>query len=373
MPKSAESPFVDDVFIPVNADCISRDRLLNFCNNLVIQLNEFLEITGVSHRLCSMVEMRAKDLIGFSVEKLVMREMCSMLKTLVNHTLMYGFEASEPVTLELIHRQGIPLRVPFRIIPHGRKLQDGVLLVSVENNDNEILDKELIQLQGKANIGELAGEIGHELNNYLLVMSGHAQMFPIHMRKNNTERVHRDVDIILDQVKRMKKLIEGLLDVTRSNGTVESANLNEIILKTIQFIEPQNKVDNINFVQDLGLALPHLHVNPNQIQQILMNLFSNSADAMGKREGEGGKIFVESFSGGDDYHVGIRVTDTGPGIPEKYLEKVFEAKFTTKNNGNGLGLFICKKIVSQHNGKIFLGNSGEQGVGSICTVLLNGY
>ena len=94
---------------------------------------------------------------------------------------------------------------------------------------------------------------------------------------------------------------------------------------------------------------------------------------MGKRSGEGGKIIIETLSDKKEYTVVLKITDTGPGVPRRFMDKLFEARFTTRKNGNGLGLYICRKIITEHKGVIEIKNSKTSGLGAVCTIGLNGY
>ncbi len=93
-------------------------------------------------------------------------------------------------------------------------------------------------------------------------------------------------------------------------------------------------------------------VDSGQIQQVLYNLLNNAADAMGKRTGEGGTITVGTDSDKEGKEVHIWVADTGKGMTQEEVKRIFEGGFTTKEPGHGIGLTICKRIVDNHNGRI---------------------
>ncbi len=373
MAEHKNSPFFKDIFSPLQVQRLGESRVLDHCSNLVIQTDGSGEIIAVSRKLCSVIEMREEDLVGFALDKILKPEMIAVVEETLEQLHLFNEEVSEPIFLELIHRQGIPIKINFRIMPVAQGEESGALLISEELRDDVLLDEELIHLQGMASIGEMAGEIGHELNNFLLVTVGRAQLIGPHIRRNEREKVKNDVDLIIDQVNKMKKLVEGLLDVTRAGVLNEPIDLNDVLLKTIQFVLPQNKYDNIKFIPKLAPHLPPVAVNVGRIQQVLINLFNNSADAMGKRKGEGGEIIIETLSDKEEYAVEIKISDTGPGVPARFIDRLFEPRFTTRRNGNGLGLYISRKIITEHNGVIELKNSKTRGFGAVCAIRLNGY
>lgn len=373
MADQSKSPFFDDIFSPLQLQRMGESRILDYCTNLVIQTGNSDEIVAVSRKLCSVVEMRWEDLVGFSLEKILKPAMIEVVDKTLEQIALFGEDSGAPVPLELIHRQGIPIRMLFRVMPVSQGDERGIILISEEMPNDILPDEELVHLQGMAAIGEMAGEIGHELNNFLHVTVGRAQLLEPHIRKKDSTKVQTDVDLIIDQVGRMKKLVEGLLDVTRAGVMNEPVDINEVILKTIQFVMPQNKYDNINFSPRFSPDLPPVSINVGRIQQVLINLFNNSANAMGKRSGEGGKIIIETLSDKKEYTVVLKITDTGPGVPRRFMDKLFEARFTTRKNGNGLGLYICRKIITEHKGVIEIKNSKTSGLGAVCTIGLNGY
>jgi len=125
-----------------------------------------------------------------------------------------------------------------------------------------------------------------------------------------------------------------------------------LIEKTLNFIKPQNIFKNISFITELKPNFPHLVVDAGQIQQVLYNLLNNAADAMGKRKGEGGTITIGTDYLPEKKSVEIWVRDTGKGMSEEELQKVFTTGFTTKESGHGMGLSICRKIIDSYGGTI---------------------
>jgi signal transduction histidine kinase len=135
--------------------------------------------------------------------------------------------------------------------------------------------------------------------------------------------------------------------------------LNDLVRTTVEFIVPQNKYDRVSFDLDLSPDLPEANLDPSQIQQVLMNLFSNSADAIGEAAvNRDPRILVRTRVRGDD--MVVTVEDNGPGIKADVIDRIFEPSVTTKPTGHGFGLSTCYRIVKNHGGRITAEN-GTQG------------
>ncbi|NIN00895.1 MAG: GHKL domain-containing protein [candidate division Zixibacteria bacterium] len=172
------------------------------------------------------------------------------------------------------------------------------------------------------------------------------------VKKGESDSLNKQLDTIATSLEKVKRFAQGLLDFSSLKAEKVECDINDLIEKTLTFIKPQNTFKNISFLSDLRSDLPHLVADPGQIQQVLYNLLNNAADAMGKRKGEGGTVTV-----GTDYHdtkrlVEILVGDTGKGMSNEELKSIFDAGFTTKQSGHGMGLSICKKIIDNHGGTI---------------------
>ena len=119
----------------------------------------------------------------------------------------------------------------------------------------------------------------------------------------------------------------------------------------LAFLKPQNKFDNIYIGTNLADNLPMVAIDAGQIQLLIVNLLSNSAEALADTDGK--KWIVVSTSldeDGRDFY--LKFADSGSGIPEKYHERLFISRFSTRRDGNGLGLITCKNIVDNHQGEI---------------------
>lgn len=233
-------------------------------------------------------------------------------------------------------------------------LENISLLIESQKSYRELQDlqEQIISLEKMATQGRISAEIGHELNNYLTVIMGNFEIMSLKINKGELESVNKQLDTITSNLEKIKRFAEGLLDFANLKTDMVECDINELIQKILLFIRPQNIFKNISFHTMLKPNLPKVVVDASQIQQVLYNLLNNAADAMGKRKGEGGTIFIGTEHHPEKKLLEIWVKDTGKGISEEELQKLFTSGFTTKESGHGMGLFICKKIVTSHGGTI---------------------
>jgi signal transduction histidine kinase len=244
----------------------------------------------------------------------------------------------------------------FFFVPLLLIKEAGAKYIALEKAKDELISSERLAAKG-----EMAAEVAHELNNYLAAISGRAQLFLMTGTNGHTERDKETAKIIFEQARNMGVLVKGLLDFSHKEVRKQPTRLNDIVRRTVEFIVPQNKYERISFDLDLGADVPELNLDPAQVQQVLLNLFSNGADAIRSGEGKEGRIAVRTRVRPGGAEVELTVDDSGSGIPAAVLGRLFEPSFTTKPEGHGFGLSTCYRIVKNHGGRITAENTAKSG------------
>ncbi len=248
--------------------------------------------------------------------------------------------------------------------PDGRAA--GILQITKDITPLKTMERRLVDTERLSAMGEMAGEIGHELNNYLTAIGGRAELVPLALEKGNYDLVRANSTIIAEQVGRMRVLTDGLLDSSRKETSPREIDLNDILRRTVEFVRPQNRYNEIRIeVAESNSALI-VYADPQQLTQVILNLLANAADAVNSKGSGGGTIRVESFR--REGEAGFRIVDEGVGIDEKTLGRIFEPRFTTKDSGNGFGLAVCHRVVRNHGGEISVNSA--PGRGSTFTITL---
>ena len=199
--------------------------------------------------------------------------------------------------------------------------------------------------------GEMLGDIAHEINNYLAVISGSVELIPIFMRKGKEDKIGARLELMKTTVDKIVRFTDGLMDTNPDEAHFEDADLNQIIHNLLAFLKPQNRFDDAVIDTDLSSDIPLVQLDIGQIQQVLVNLITNAVDAVSEPKGEGRITLKTTLQGqGDDTSVRFEVADNGPGVPAENEDLLFKRSFTTKRKGHGLGLVTCRKLMDVHNG-----------------------
>lgn len=215
--------------------------------------------------------------------------------------------------------------------------------------------------------GEMAAGLVHEIRNPLAGMKVSIEVL---LTELDIEERDRDVLVkVVEQIKHIETLMKNLLNYARPVAAQPiSMDVNKILEKTVYFIEkhpsfvsgkPSKQV-----IKELDDHLPEIVADPQQLQQVFLNILLNSVDAIS----EGGEITVTTRYDEMTKAVAIELRDTGKGIPAELMGKIFQPFFTTKGKGTGLGLAVSKRIVEEHLGSIEVANQVSGGAGFTITL-----
>jgi signal transduction histidine kinase len=234
-----------------------------------------------------------------------------------------------------------------------------VLAERVEERTRELRETQaqLVQAEKLAALGELAAGVAHEINNPLHILQAYVE----HMSgKLSADSAFVDfVDPMRNALDSIARLAGQLRDFSRpAGGEWKPLDVNRSLENVLKLVNKEMMHCQIEIQDGLSSQLPTVTGDLRQIEQVFLNLILNARDAMPG----GGRIAIETYATDDKVH--IRFADTGVGIREEDLERIFEPYFTTKEDrGTGLGLAICQRIITQHGGRISV--SSRLGEGTV--------
>ncbi|MFC1478625.1 sensor histidine kinase [Candidatus Margulisiibacteriota bacterium] len=222
---------------------------------------------------------------------------------------------------------------------------------------------ELIHAEKAEVVGNLAIGVAHEVKNPLTIILQGARYLTDKVQSDDKD-VNYVLESIQDAVTRADGIIDGLVAFSSSsNLDKEKADLNTIIENQLKFEREKLNRANIQIVEELDNNIPLLNINRHKIGEVFNLLIYNAAAAMP----EGGQLTIKTFTESSDSghkQVIAQVEDTGTGIPDDIIGKIYDPFFTTKRHkgGKGLGLSIVKNIIELHNGEISIENKKSSGV-----------
>src|SRR5687767_835686 len=204
----------------------------------------------------------------------------------------------------------------------------------------------------------LAASVAHEIGNPLNALHIHLQLMERELRKlrrnsvtaeteSGVDRLEGYVNVAKGEISRLDNIVTQFLDALRARTPkMAVASVNQILRETLELLRPEIENRGQRITEKLLVNIPDVPCDAAQIKQVFVNLIRNAMQAMSR----GGELSIETGSNAEAVFVGI--SDTGSGIPEEKLNRIFQPFFTTKKKGSGLGLMIVQRIIRDHAGRI---------------------
>jgi two-component system NtrC family sensor kinase len=223
--------------------------------------------------------------------------------------------------------------------------------------------EQLLQSEKLAAMGRLTSQIAHELNNPLYGIMNTLELLKTEIPANNKRR--KILDMALSEIIRLSDLLRKMLSFSKPDQEERHpVDINPVLDEILLLHEKQLKENDINIAATYAKELGLINASKNQLRQVFLNMVANARDAMPN----GGTLSVATS--GDNDNVYVEITDTGTGIREELLDKIFDSFFTTKGEvkGVGLGLSVCYGFIEDHGGNIEV--KSQVGEGTTFTITL---
>ncbi|MCL6477823.1 MAG: hypothetical protein K6T65_05350 [Peptococcaceae bacterium] len=217
-------------------------------------------------------------------------------------------------------------------------------------------EEKRVQLANKlATLGEVAASLAHEIRNPLAIVLGSLQILP--RRMDDRDFLYSFLRVATQELARVNNSIESLLDFARlSQPQFSSVDINNLLEETLRFFEVALENQKVAVRKDLN-PLPFIEADEKQVRQALMNIILNALQAMP----DGGNLLVATHYQQGDRFIRLMIADTGCGIRPEDQTYVFDAFFTTKNKGTGLGLTLVHRVADEHGGIIEFKSEPDKG------------
>jgi C4-dicarboxylate-specific signal transduction histidine kinase len=270
----------------------------------------------------------------------------------------------------VVHRDGTTLYVAavgqFDLGPSGDVELEGIITDVTEQKvaEQALTDarNELARALRLASLGELAGSIIHEINQPLtgIIMSAEACLRWLARDPVEPSEARESAVRVIEQARRASDVVTGLRSLVRNAQlNFTQIDINEAIEKVLLLSKRELERAGVTLRIEFDRTLPNIEADRVQLQQVVLNLVRNAIEAMSGVEGRSRILTVSSKVA--DEHVSVTVADTGVGIDPANRVRLFDALYTTKENGLGLGLSICRKIVTIHGGRLWVEENTTHG------------
>ena len=242
----------------------------------------------------------------------------------------------------------------------GHRQHAGYALIMRDFTERHRAAQETLESERIAALQLLAAGVAHEIGNPLNSLTIHLQLLERRLRKLPAEQQNtllQPLEVAQEEIKRLDTIVTQFLRAIRPTPLQRTPyDLNSLVRDAAEFLGPELKSRNILLELELAPGLPVLEVDQDQLKQAFYNIVKNSSEAMK----QGGLLKIRT--GADSEWVNIRFSDTGGGMTQEAMARIFEPYFTTKQSGSGLGLMITQRIVRAHGGEVVIESDPGNGL-----------
>ncbi|UCG62677.1 MAG: PAS domain S-box protein [Candidatus Zixiibacteriota bacterium] len=323
--------------------------LIDSSPSCIISASPDGEIMLFNRKAADVFRVSRPEIIGHTIDELFTHKLSEIetCKTAVgdNHSL------------EILCRRGDGSLFPAYLISAPVHTKEGrvwaQLYLVKDISESKKFQEMMIRLDRYYTRGEMAGDIAHEINNFLAILSGNIELMPLLMQKNDLEKIQQKLEVMKGTVDKITQFTDGLMDSSEDTVRFEMADMNQLVETVVAFLKPQNRFDGIEVQTVLSTEIPLVEIDSAQVQQLLVNLLYNASEALEDRPNS--RLITIKTRIIEEQPVRkiiLKVSDTGPGVQLDKEELLFRKRFTTKPRGHGIGLMTCKRIIDTHDGRI---------------------
>jgi signal transduction histidine kinase len=355
----------DDRRVPALDDLMCR-ALVQSLTQAVVLLDETLRVVLANPAAATLFQMPCDRLPGVAIAALVPQSNLAVWLREFHDRTTKVIEVRPPVTGR--GRAALALKITATRLQAGRREYRLLLLEDV--SEQAMLEHHLVESEKRVAMAQLAAGILHEVANPLTSLGSNLVFVRDALSTSLSEDVAHALDASLDQLGQVRQLLDTLSGFTgRPPAQYEPADLHDVIRRCLTFVARDLERRRIQLTAGFAPVAITCEMDVRLMKQVLLNLLKNATEAMP----EGGRLGVRTSCraarGHEPAAAGIEIADTGVGIAEPDLRRVFRPLFSTKPRGAGLGLSFCRQAVEEHGGEIRLLSRGR-GHGSAAIISL---
>lgn len=344
----------------------SLSRIKAFSDSLVdnmpiglISLDATQHITSVNATAEEVLNSSSKELIGAPSRKMLPSE----LMELIEKSEQIGSIISEEINCHVSAENSSPLEISISQIKDDSNKIVGYAVLLKDLTEIHELRKKVVRSQKLASIGRLAAGVAHEIRNPLSSIKGFATYFRDRYKEVDKDR--QTANVMINEVDRLDRVVGQLLELARPIRIFpQPTEISEFIKDTTHLVSQQLEDKEIQLSLSQTDQAFSVNIDRDKVSQVLLNLYLNAVDAMDPQ----GILKLDYWHDAVNDTVSISVVDSGKGIEQKDLPKIFDPYYTTKPTGTGLGLAIVHNILEAHQGKIKV--ESTTGIGTTFTITI---
>lgn len=277
-----------------------------------------------------------------------------------------GCLRAEPKDLMLEQEDGGMRRLGATTSYLQEEERQGLVLVVQDVSVLKQMEWETYQVAKMSALGRLAASVAHEVRNPLGAVDIQLQLLEDDLRAVDDRlrsRIYRRLNVARMEMKRLDRIVHNFLRFSRTPRLdLKRISLNDVVRHVFDLVSPEARERGIRLKLDLRTGLPEVNGDDSQLGQAVLNITVNAFQAMES----GGQLCARTRADSPGSHICLSISDTGCGIPDEEIDRIFEYYYTTRDEGTGLGLSIAQQIIYQHRGHIEV--ESEAGKGTKFTI-----
>jgi two-component system, sporulation sensor kinase E len=323
--------------------------------NLGVMLidTEFILI-DISDTACRILGLERDRVLGRPME-----EVFSSVPTehqLVQRTILDGAVVKNHAVSWTKNKERYELLMDSNLLKDGAGRTVGAYVMFKDVSNLRSLEQQVQRSDKLAMIGQIAAGTAHEIRNPLTSIKGFLQVLKNTLRDNGMQKEHGYTMLMLKEIDRINELVSEFLLLSKPrNATITKVNVSSVIRDILPIINNEAILYGVTVEYQSSLTIPTVAADRELLKQVFINICKNGIEAMAA---QGGTLRIAEKLDEEDQWFNVLIQDSGPGIPAFLIDKIFDPFFTTKEQGTGLGLSVCQRIVHDMGGKIRVSSKG---------------
>ncbi len=352
---------------------IKLNSIFNAAIEGIITINESGMVESINTAVTDILGYQSEELIGCNISKIMPSPHNKLHNNYLQHYIQTGISQNIGHVRELEgkRKNGSLVTLELSIAEYkinNKRYFTGLIRDISERKRKEQLDKqhldELAHIARLGLMGELASGIAHEINQPLTAIAAYSQVNIrlIDNDKPDLNTIHETLQKISEQAVRAGAIIRRMREfISNQTQHMSTVDINQLVREAVELCCDECKQLDIKVIFDLEQSLPSLSIDHIQIEQVIINLVKNSIDALSIMPNKSQRLLNIRTGLKDEQNIEVRVKDNGPGISESEQNQLFDPFYTTKENGMGMGLSICRSIIEAHDGTLFFNTKKGEG------------
>jgi two-component system, sporulation sensor kinase E len=319
----------------------------------VILMNTDFELIDISDMACRVLGLKKDEVMNRSVEQIFATLPAE--HRLVHRNILEGMVVRNHALSWTNNQDRYELLLDSNVLRDENNHIVGAYIIFKDVTNLRSLEEQVQRSDRLAMIGQIAAGTAHEIRNPLTSIKGFLQVLRKTLQEQGMERECGYTEIMLTEINRINELVNEFLLLSKpKNVTYHALDISQAIRDIMPIINNEALLHGVIVQYESASRLPEVIADRELLKQVFLNICKNGIEAMG----DGGHLTVTEKVDEEERKVNIEIHDTGPGIPTFVIDKIFDPFFTTKDEGTGLGLSVCQRIIHDVGGHIRVSSKG---------------